>query len=386
MKLDLTPVYAALGLGVATYVFLRVRKVNSPVKFNDVLYDKENEHVELVVENTSGKPFYVKPSLRAVKLTPVSEWREKTSNGNGAGIPMMTASAGSVIKGYELIGEYAEPVMVPAHSTVSLKYPLMRDFGLKASDNIRVDASFGSEPLALSGNTSSTIRMNLRELSNDRLESILAGEDLDAILDALDEYIQDSGMPYPQKGSVADVVEVESKDSTPEPLGSKDVSEPPKYSRNEYPLESMCYCCGKTKWLNWLVNDNHVCDDCREYLVPQASDSEEQQVDTPSGIIEDEAVDEASLELVYKDPVNLKPRHEKILDILNSENTASAKDISRKLGRKEKNIAADLRYLMGNGLVDRVKIGRAYKYFSLRDSEQVVLGGEELDDDTIMLT
>ncbi|MFH1834756.1 MAG: hypothetical protein ABH851_01055 [Methanobacteriota archaeon] len=30
----------------------------------------------------------------------------------------------------------------------------------------------------------------------------------------------------------------------------------------EYPINSLCFSCGKNKWLNWVLDGNQVCDDC----------------------------------------------------------------------------------------------------------------------------
>jgi DNA-binding transcriptional ArsR family regulator len=376
MRVDFTPVYLAFGIGLASYFILRLRRVKPPVKFRDVIYDKNGDEVRLVVENVTDKPVYVKPALRVVRLTPVHEWREKTSNGTG--IPMMAASAGSVIKGYELLGEYAEPVLVEPNSTTTVTYPLMRDFGLRAYDNIKVDSVFGSTPEDLSGNTTTTVRMNLSELLNGEQEQDTRGllhEDqaqLQELVETLEELIHEAALEYPQEGSFSEIVRVESKDGQSPP--------DPECRRNEFPIESMCFCCGKQRWLNWVVDGDHVCDECKEYLIPPQSESDE-SVDPVFGDVEDDYEEYPQVEVICHEPVELKPRHEKILEVLNAENTVSVKEMAKRLNLKEKNISTDLRYLMNHGLVDRVKIGRVYKYFSLKDGEQVILqqGGESVD-------
>ncbi|MFC2163178.1 hypothetical protein ACFLRF_05805 [Candidatus Altiarchaeota archaeon] len=399
MKLDFTPIYIALGIGAASYFYLRLKKVKSPIKFNDVVYDQKKDEMKLVVENTSGKPVYVKPSLRLVKLTPVSEWREKTTT-NGE-IPMMSASAGSVIKGYELIGEYAEAVYVAPNTTCEVAYPVRRDFGLKAFDNIKIDSSFGTLPSELQGNTTATVRMNLREFLPDegrgQDKTYLNEEDdkLQDMIDTLEELIHEASSEFDKEGVVDQVVKVTpigdigkipfkrpepSKDLIDEekdvisvgsdiilPVEAQDSSGSPQVLQNEYPIESICFCCGKKQWLNWIVGGDHVCSECRDYLVPGFEEQGSPEDSVVTGFIDDSGTVPTVDEVVVSDDLSLKPRHENILGILAAENTLSAKDMARKLERKSKNVTSDLRHLMNSGLVERVKIGRQYKYFAVDD-------------------
>ncbi len=398
MKYDFTPVYVAFGLGLATYLFLRLKKVKSPVKFKDIFLDKSREEISLVVENLTGKPVFVKPALRLVKLTPVNEWKEKTSNGNG--VDMMTASAGSVIKGYELLGEYAHPIHVPPKTSKKVSYPLMREFGLKAYDDIKIDADFGQDEVELSGNTSATLRLNTRKFLSD--------DDAQELLTMLEDYIQNAGLEYESEGQVSEVVELKSKqnavseldtvgdiEATPireeyecTPDSSPDVDDSlldKDFKKSEFPIESMCFCCGKKRWLNWVVEENHVCNDCKSYLIPDDHGLHAGIADPSGGEIPDSSMDN-EVEVVLSEPVDLKPRHDSILDILHNENAVFAKDIAKKVGRKEKNISTDLRELMNIGLVDRVKIGRSYKYFILNDSDHVILHDKESSDDSLQCT
>ncbi|MFH1787840.1 MAG: hypothetical protein ABH834_00475 [Candidatus Altiarchaeota archaeon] len=36
----------------------------------------------------------------------------------------------------------------------------------------------------------------------------------------------------------------------------------PVVERAQYPLEALCVSCGKSRWLNWVVDGVHVCDKC----------------------------------------------------------------------------------------------------------------------------
>jgi hypothetical protein len=352
MKLDFTPVYLAFGISLATYLFLRYKRITPDVKFKDITYDKLKNQMQVVIENISDHPVYVKPALRVVRFTPASEWKEKTANGNSA-VPMMTAAAGSVIKGYELIGEYAEPVKIEPKQKISVDFPVMRDFGLKACDNIKIDSTVGNSPEKLEGTATGTLQLNLKELLAD------CGEEL---LEALNDYL-DEGLSEPPVCKIMDGGVLESV----QPL---EVGEAMR--KSDFPVQALCYCCGKERWLNWVVDGNHVCDECRDYLkddLPVAADD--------SGTDYADEGKEYSLgygvELVEAPQVDLKPRHKNILDVLYKENTLTAKELSKKLERKEKAVSTDLRFLLKNNLVDRVKIARQYKYFSLRDDEQIVL-------------
>jgi hypothetical protein len=32
--------------------------------------------------------------------------------------------------------------------------------------------------------------------------------------------------------------------------------------KTAYPINSLCVSCGKVKWLNWVVDGKHLCDNC----------------------------------------------------------------------------------------------------------------------------
>ncbi|MBD3387726.1 MAG: hypothetical protein GF416_01645 [Candidatus Altiarchaeales archaeon] len=392
MKLDFTPVYVAFGLSLATYLVLKLKKVKPDVKFNDVRFNKLRNEIELVVENISDKTLYVKPSLRLVRLTPASEWRERTSNGNTP-VPMMTASAGSVIKGYELIGEYAEAVPVEAKTTMVIKYPVMRDFGLRAYDNIKVDSEVGKTPEKLDGSVTGTVQMNLSDL--------LSEDFCDELLDVLDDYLgasetQEAACDLTVSGA-QDLVLDGGVEEHPVVKDDSDGGIFFDFRKSDFPVQAMCYCCGKDKWLNWVVDGNHVCDDCKDFLSegdkPSGATFTEASQSSSSNVtdLKDDMLFSGEFEpseygvgMLDSNTIELKPRHRRILDILYEENTLSAKELAKRLERNEKPVSTDLRFLLKNNLVDRVKIGGKYKYFSLRDEEQVIIydPGEESDNPT----
>jgi hypothetical protein len=365
MKLDFTPVVLAFGIGLATFALLRLKRVVPDVKFKNVRYNQLKNEINLIVENTSDKTVYVKPALRLIRLTPADEWRAK-KYGTNSPVPMMSAAAGSVIKGYELLGEYAEPVPVAARQTTMISYPVMRDFGIKAYDNVKVDSPVGGDPALLEGSVSRTLRMSIAGLD-------LSEEFGNEILSFLNEQLKADGrLPSEEGGIKPTLLAPNPADGgVPEAPAASALSE----RRSEFPLQAMCYCCGKEKWLSWVVGGNHVCQDCRDFL------GTGQAVGGMAGgrITEVMEVEEADLEgapgleFVDSPQIDLKPRHRRILDMLLSESTLSAKEISGRLGRDRKAVATDLRYLLRNNLIDRVKIRGSYKYFSLRDGDQVVI-------------
>jgi len=406
MKFDFTPVFVAFGIGLATYLVLRIRKVTPDVKFKDVRYIKNKNEIQLVVENVSDKRVWVKPALRVVRLTPAEEWKEKTLNG---GVPMMTASAGSVIKGYDLIGEYAVSVPVEPHATYTLTYPVMRDFHLKAYDDIKVDSLVGESQEKLEGSVTATVRMNLSEFLNeerheDMLLELLNETSLHKTIEAVAQ-ANETGMASasnilarvdggiiepsaPTSASEPAVLDVDggtlTQVSPTQPSldgGIVSESEPqapraregPALSveKSGFPLQALCYCCGKERWLSWVVEGSHVCAECKEFLAKDKT--------LVGGLVggidleEDMESPEGGVELIGMGAADLKPRHKKILDVLLAESTLSVKELSMKLERDEKAVATDLRYLLKNNLVDRVKIKGRYKYFSLREDDRVLI-------------
>lgn len=381
MKLDFTPVYAAFGIGLATYLVLRLKKVSPDVKFKDIRYDKRKNEVELVVENVSDNRVFVKPALRLVRLTPASEWREKTSN---SGLPFMTAAAGSVIKGYELLGEYAEAVEVEPKASTVIRYPVMGGQEIRAYDNIKVDSPVGRHPRNLDGSVTGTVQVSFRDhFSDDWGQEIL---DLLKECNVPEETAQGAG-EGPVDGGVyddslksggADTVLAAEQRKVPDGGvlgGAPETVSESAVRRSDFPIQAICYCCGKERWLSWVVDDNHVCEECRDFL--GASKALDRDRPSEASHHMESQEQEYELEVVETPKVDLKPRHRDILSALSQENTMSAKEVAKKVERGEKTVAADLRYLLKNNLVDRVKIGNKFKYFALGDEQQFIIRSEE---------
>jgi len=363
MKFDLTPFYMACGIGLTTYLILRFRRIAPDVKFREVRYDKHKNEIQLIVENVSAEPVYVKPAVRVVRLTPADEWKQKTNSDSP--VPMMQASAGSVIKGYDLVGEYAIPVRVEPKATRVITYPVRWDLGLKAYDNIKVDSKTGAKPETLDGTLSGTLRINI----SDALSDEHGGEPFGSLVPRTASNALSNPAPLLDGG-------LESQKVSASPIDGGVLSAPaeePKLTscKSDFPVKSMCYCCGKDKWLSWVVGGNHVCQECKDFL---GKDSKLSDGGLSSEFEEDfEPGQEVGVEMIDNPPADLKPRHRKILDILYNENTVSIKELAGILGRGQKSVAEDMRFLLRNNLVDRVKIGGKYKYFSLRDSQQFIL-------------
>jgi predicted transcriptional regulator len=357
MKFDLSAVFVAAGLGLATYTLLRFRRASSGIRFKDIRFDKGRNEIQLVVENTSSKRVFVRPSLRLVKITPAEEWKARTESVNSS-VPMMTASAGSVIKGYDLIGEYADSVGIAPKDSAVITYPLMREFGLKAYDSIKVDSPVGEDPRRMGECVSRTLRMNMSDLLSDEY-----GEELLKLFN--DRLVPES--PQARDGFVE---QGEESVAAAQFDGALPQSPPPmSFSKSDFPVQSMCYCCGSEKWLGWVVGGNHVCDGCRDMLLTQSQPLKKRPLGAE---FDDDCEPGAGVELVESAHIDLKPRHRRILDVLVAESTLSAKELSSKLERDQKSVATDLRYLLKNNLVDRVKIRGEFKYFSVK-GEQVIL-------------
>jgi len=346
MKLDLMPVYAAFGIGLTTYLILRLKKINPGVRFKTIQYDKSGNEIHVSVENVSSETVYVRPAIRVVRLTPVDEWRRSVSQSSN--IPMMAASAGSVIKGYDLIGEYAEAVPVEPGKTSVITYPVRREFGLRALDNIKVDSPVGADPRQMHGTVTETVRLTFNEETSEFIEKEILGILDDATLKS--QY--DGGVEFKPQA---------------DPNSDRTVSS----LKGDFPSSSACIVCGG-KWLAGASEGRHVCSCCGgrrfkdNHTVLKGSSYE---IDEDIG----GCGEHQNVEFVEARSICVKPRHQRILDLLNAENTASSKELAFRLRRPKKAVAEDLRHLFRNNLVDRVKIAGKYKYFAVKEADQIIL-------------
>jgi len=310
------------------------------VEFLDLVYDKASRQLELFVVNPGEKPIYVSPSLRMVHFLDPEEWREKNSNGNGCVENMLAGKSyqvESVIKGYTLIGECMDSVMVDGKSIRKIVYPVGEDISLSVCDNIRVDSSYGV-------NTASEHRL----INTMR---VMLKEEVDCSV------FED----VPAEGLTSDCRPVEGLKPALNPgvcLLPEDGK--PSIIKNAFPVEALCVCCGSTRLLEWVVGGNHVCGECKQFLGGDTLDV--------SLLPEDEA------QVFLREPVEvarsvgssaapeLSARQAEILSLLGHENNLTVKKLSRMLGVNESTASAELKALAGMDLVGRIKVKRRFLY------------------------
>lgn len=160
----------ALTAAVLVVYFIVIYRLKHKHKFGvvDLVYDKKNSRIELHLKNKGEKPYYVKPSLRLVKSLIVPEWQTPypgTSNAPSFdAIPMMTGSniQKNTAVGYELLGEYSEPVILEADKTVKFVYNLDNSVELNHCDNVKVDVAYGRHDKGLNDTINTVVQVRLR--------------------------------------------------------------------------------------------------------------------------------------------------------------------------------------------------------------------------------
>lgn len=348
-------------LVLAYMVFLkRLRSLGRPsVEFRDLVYNKAAGQLELHVENKCGRPVYVSPSLRLIHFLDPEEWRGKKSNG-GSGGEMLDGRCycvDSVIKGYTLIGESPGVVMVEGNSVKKIVYPL-GDVRLSLCDNIRVDSQCGFNG-ASDDMVVDTLRVSVKDghegldclildpVSPDRFESnrlfdTITSESAKPVFNYISSGVS-SGFEAPAYNPNFCVV--------PPVTGDK----PTHAVENVFPLQAVCVCCGKEKWLEWVVGGNYVCAGCKDFLEGDVSRG---QVPESGVVVDVNAVSNG----VSGGDSSLKPRHAEIMSLLEHENNLTVRKISRLLSVNDSTVASDLKYLMERDMVGRVQVGRRYLY------------------------
>lgn len=354
-----------LGLLVLAYmVFLlfRLLRVHRPsVEFRDLVYNKAAQQLELHVVNSGGRPVYVNPSLRLMHFLDPEEWRGKKSNG-GSGVEMLDGrcyGVDSVIKGYTLIGESQGAVVVDGNSLKKIVYPLRHGMNLSLCDNIRVDSHCGFND-ASGDLVVDTLRVSVKDghdgldglilepVSSDRLES-----------NRLFETVSPEGADTVNylSGGVSSGVEAPSYNPNFCVVSPFEGGKPKNTVENVFPLQAVCVCCGKEKWLEWVVDGNYVCAGCKDFF-QDGSGSQDVLSAENRGVVEIEK----SLLQDSNDDSSLKPRHREILDLLEHENNLTVRKISRLLSVNESTVSSDLKHLMEKDRVGRVQVGRRYLY------------------------
>lgn len=346
-------VLGLLVLSSLIVLLFRWRRWGRPlVEFRDLVYNKAGRQLELYVANSGNRAVYVNPSLRLMHFLDPEEWRGRKSNG-GSDVNMVDGrfyGVDSVIKGYTLVGESPGAVMVGGNSVEKIVYPLDDDIQLSVCDNVRVDSHCGFHDAS-------------GELFIDTLRvSVKDGQD-GLILDSVSSCGGDSNRLFKT---------ISTEDASPcNYISGVTPSDGPEYNpdfcvlsgfsmghagrkvEGVFPLQAVCVCCGREKWLEWVVDGNYVCAGCKAFLEGGFGR------DTTDSVAVVGVEKPASSRL---DVGSLKPRQRDILNLVEHENNLTVKKISRLLSVNESTVAADLKFLMKGDLVGRVQVGRRYLY------------------------
>ena len=331
----------ALAIGSILAVGWGIRRWMKPqIEFLDIVYDKRARHLELYVVNESEKPVFVSPSLKLVHFLNPEEWRDKNgnANANGAMLEGKCYQMESVIKGYSMIGQCEGEIKVDSRSVRKIIYPLSDDINLRLYDNIRVDSTYG-----------------FKNASGERMTGVMrvvVKEDSEPITvnKIPEENVQPAYLPNFCVVSDSDVAE---------PYANP--------TQSGFPVQAMCVCCGKDRWLEWVVDGNHVCGECKDYLagpgLPMLPENQaELFVRDFVSKLEDSAVASIDASRDASRDVSVNDRQAELLNLLENENNLTVKKISKHLSIKESTVASDLAYLMHKGIVDRVKIKNRFIY------------------------
>jgi len=316
-------IYLGLSIGVAGLLALKYSKTDPIVKFSEAQLHEDSEKITVETENDSDKPVYLKSQIRKIVFSTPEEWRDEVT-----GIEYMAASRNSVVKNYELVGEQEEPVKLNPGEKKRLSYDLDRSRFFDEFDNLRVDCVCGFEKDDMKGTAYETLPVA-------------------HVRDTVKESEKKEGARY----SFAILL----RETT-------------------MPVQATCAGCGEYKWLNWVAKDMHVCDDCRKDIEEQHMPGEEccgEEEDDPGLYFVDR----------QKFQVKLKERQKQILNLLQVEDKLTAKQVSKKLNLCLSTTRGDLKHLYENSLLNRVRIGKTYQYFSLRDQERIILYEGELDEE-----
>ena len=308
------------------HAFIRWSKPK--IGFMGLFYDKESKLLELFVVNDGEKPVHVSPSLRLVHFLNPEEWREKNSNGKADMEHMMEGKCyqvDSVIKGYTLLGDCDAPVAVDGRSIRKITYPLGDELDLNVYDNIRVDSKYGFNTV-LNERLFNTMRVVFKDHVDAAVLECPAPETLKE--------------PYNPKVCLI----------TP----SGGIREPKV--ENCFPVQALCVCCGKSKFLEWVVDGNYVCNECKDFLKGEKNDVSMLPEEEAELSIGDSTVEKHSTK------VDLNPRQGGILQLFEHENNLTVKKISSMLSVNQSTVSSDLKSLMDNELLGRVKAGRKYLY------------------------
>ncbi len=343
--MELTYIFAVAAIAFYLYYVYLKNKNNPKLGFSELIYDRNSGRLELTLDNRGDRTYFVKPSLMVARLASASEWKEKTVNGNGVEMMEAKASNGcSVIEGYDLLGFHEDPVGIEPGKTEKFVYYLSNGMEVKAFDNIKVDLKYGFDSSMVDREIDANMTVKF-----DRIEL-----DDDVIVDDIDEqfgFLQENEVLGFGHGALFDGgVDVISQElpldgGIPEPFIEvpldgclADVRVRKELKECGFPIEATCFCCGKSMWLKWVFENQHVCDDCKDFLM-EKYDLEEPEI------------------------VEVNNSHMEFIHLLRREDTLSLKEISAKLGKNKNFVNKNLNELLANDRVGRVKQGRSYFYF-----------------------
>jgi len=349
-------IFAAIAFA---YFFLLKRSRQPQIEINDLVYNKPLNQVELTVKNRGSSSCFIRPSVRIIHLLTPLEWKEQTENGN---MPMMPGRAGSLIKGYDLIGEYDTPILVSGNKTEKIVYHLDDPLNIREFDNVRVDIPLGKQANLMDQILNGIIHIKIiDEIVDPSDDHKVVEEELHTIPleDEIDQKILDIFEETPAPPHVEPPIEVLEEtpptqfdespptvEDEPEPL-TPQTPYSERVKANNFPIDATCICCGQDKWLKWIVEDKHVCGECKDFLAEKIME------DYPEGISEDtEAAGDS----------DIKPRHSDILVLLKEYDSLTPCAVAEKLDRKKSAVSRDLRHLTKLGKVTREKKNKKFHY------------------------
>jgi hypothetical protein len=254
----------------------------------------------------------------------------------------------SVIKGYDLLGYHENPVPIEPGELKKFVYFLTQDMEIKATDNIRVNLLYGLESSVIDGKIDGNMTVKFDSIEFDYesktedadalqetlVEDTLKQEELEILDTPLDGGIAKVETELPLDGGIVEpLLEVPLDGCLDEAICTEK-----ELKGSGFPVEATCFCCGKRKLLKWVFENQHVCDECKEFLKEKYDAKEELKLD----------LDATQLE---------------ILHLLRRDNKLSLDGMSEKLGKNKSTVKRKLKLLLENKQVRREKIGKEYIYY-----------------------
>ncbi len=322
----------AAGAVVLIYYFLTRFKYRKPAfEFVDLLYDKTQNKIELIVRNCDSKGYFVKPSLRLVKFIQPEEWKEQTANGNG--LTMSQGSSSSLIKGYDLLGEEPEAILLEDNTTKKFVYDVPSHIPLDEYDNIRIDLHYGNHSDVVRGMVGNTMHLRFKEIEFPKHEVDVPKTEVETeLLPPVQKFM------FPEQGVEPNIPPVS------EAVQQKTIPDE-RIRKSGFPLQATCICCGRDAWLKWIVDGSHVCTECKDFLKDKY------------GLTEPPEPEQTKIEEEI-----LKPRQIEILKILKNGGGYTIDDLSSAFNISKATVAVDVKFLLSNEYITRTRKGRFFVY------------------------